>query len=78
MFGRYGIPKEIVSDNGPCFHSTGYKRFSDNWDFKHTKISPQYPTSNGMVERTIQTVKKTIRKCRTTPKGDGISPLVNS
>ena len=88
MFSRYGIPKEVVSDNGPCFHSKKYKKFSKDWDFKHTKSSPKYPRSNGMVERTIQTVKKTIRKCRkrgedvheamlvlrTSPKVDGLSP----
>ena len=39
-----------------------YKRFSKHWDFKHINSSPNYPQSNGQIERTIQTVKKNLRK----------------
>jgi transposase InsO family protein len=64
MFARYGIPKVVISDNGPQFSAGEYKRFAKEWDFTHTTSSPRYPQSNGLVERTIQTVKKTIRKCK--------------
>ena len=63
IFSRFGIPREIVSDNGPCYSSINYKRFAKEWDFNHVTISPEYPRSNGMVERTFQTVKRTIKKC---------------
>ena len=63
-FSKFGIPTEVISDNGPCYNAKKYKRFSKDWDFKHNTSSPSYPKSNGMAERTIQTVKKTIRKCR--------------
>ena len=63
-FSRFGTPKEVITDNGPCYDSRVYKHFSKSWDFKHNTSSPLYPESNGMAERTVQTVKKTIRKCK--------------
>ena len=64
IFSRFGIPSEVVSDNGPCYSSINYKRFAKEWDFKDVTSSPEYPRSNRMVEHTIQTVKRTIKKCR--------------
>lgn len=62
IFAGYGIPKIVISDNGPEFSSSLYLNFSTKWDFKHITSSPHYPKSNGLVERTIQLVKKTLRK----------------
>ena len=62
IFSRHGIPKEVISDNGPEFSSTSFSNFAKQWDFKHNPSSPRYPQSNGLIERTIQTVKKTLRK----------------
>lgn len=62
IFSRYGIPKKVMSDNGPEFIGKAYKKFSRNWDFKHDSSSPRYPQSNGQVERMIQYVKKTLKK----------------
>ncbi len=63
VFSRMGVPQEVVSDNGPEFSSGEYTIFAKNWKFKHNTTSPTYPQSNGCVERMIQTVKKTIKKC---------------
>lgn len=63
IFAKHGIPKLIISDNGPQFKSREYKKFATEWDFSHVTSSPEYPQSNGLVERTIQTVKKTLHKC---------------
>ena len=62
IFSKYGIPKEVFSDNGPEFSSAEYKSFSKQWDFHHETSSPEYPQSNGCVERMIQTVKKCLKK----------------
>ena len=51
-----------MSDNGPEYIGSAYKKFSKEWDFEHDSSSPKYPESNGQVERTIQLVKKTLRK----------------
>ena len=62
IFAKYGIPKEIVSDNGPEFYAKAYNNFCKSWDIYDNPSSPEYPESNGLVERTIQTVKRTLRK----------------
>lgn len=88
MFSIHGIPKEVFSDGGPQFTSSQFNRFRQTWDFKHTRSSPHYPQSNGQVERTVQTVKRALRKAlesgedpylalltiNTTPDASGSSP----
>lgn len=88
IFARFGIPKSVISDNGPQFTSQEYKLFSQQWDFAHTTSSPEFPQSNGFIERTIQTVKHSLTKAlsseedpylallalRTTPGKDKLSP----
>ena len=88
VFARFGIPKSVVSDNGPQFASQEYKLFFQQWDFIHHTSSPEYPQSNGFVERTIQTVKRSLKKAmvnkedpalallalRTTPGKDNTTP----
>ena len=49
IFSRHGIPKEVISDNGPEFSSTSFSNFAKQWDFKHNPSSPRYPQSNGLI-----------------------------
>ena len=64
IFSRHNIPSIVISDNGPEFSSRRYRQFAKHWDFHHKTSSPEYPQSNGLVERTIQTIKQTLRKSR--------------
>nr|XP_006815368.1 PREDICTED: uncharacterized protein K02A2.6-like [Saccoglossus kowalevskii] len=66
MFARFGIPKEVVTDNGPQFSSHEYAYFAKQWGFCHTTSSPGYAQANGQIERTVQTVKEMIKKCEET------------
>ena len=50
FFSRHGIPREERSDNGPCFSSADFKKFSKDWGFKHTASSPYISHSNGLAE----------------------------
>ena len=61
IFARFGIPHEIISDNMP-FQSKEFLTFSKDWGFKTTTSSPNFPQSNGQVERTIQTLKRVLKK----------------
>ena len=68
MFGRFKILMEWVTYSGPQFASTAFKEFANNWEFKHTTISPTYSQSNEQVECTVQTIKNILKKC--TMSGD--------
>ena len=57
LFSRFGIPVEMVTDNGPQFSSNEMKEFSDSYGFRHITTSPHYPQANGLAERTVKTVK---------------------
>ena len=63
-FSQFGSPNELVTDNGPEFTSHYFKSFSRTWDFQHRTINPHFHQSNGLVERCIQTVKRTLKKAK--------------
>ena len=62
-FGEQGAPTKVISDNGRHFDSECYREFARQWEFEHVTSSPHFPQSNGFIERTIQTVKNTLKKC---------------
>ena len=64
IFSQYGIPKELITDNGPEFTSHYFKNFSKSWDFQHQTVNPHYHQSNGLAERSIQIVKRTLKKAK--------------
>ena len=53
MFARFGIPEQVISDNGPQFSSLEVLDFLRHYNFQHTTSSPLYPQSNGMAEKTV-------------------------
>jgi transposase InsO family protein len=64
IFSRHGIPAEVVSDNGPQYSSREFQAFAESWEFKHTTVSPLNPQANGLVERTVQTIKDLLVKSK--------------
>jgi len=64
LFSRYGIPDQIVTDNGPQFIAEEFKQFCLGNGIKHTLIAPYHPSSNGEAERFVQTFKTAIRKAK--------------
>lgn len=84
MFSRFGIPKTVRSDNGGCYASEAFAIFSKDYGFELHTSSPKYPESNGLAERSVQTIKrlweksddfnKSIMIYRATPLESGQSP----
>ena len=64
IFAEYGIPDTIRSDNGPQYSCELFAQFTSEWNIDHVTSSPHFPESNGFIERTIQTLKQTMRKAR--------------
>ena len=63
-FAMLGLPQNIVSDNGPAFVSSEFKHFCLSNGIKHTCVAPYHPSSNGLAERAVQTVKNGLKKER--------------
>ena len=61
LFSSYGLPKQIISDNGPQFTSVEFQTFMKENGIKHIRSSPYHPASNGQVERFIQTFKRSLK-----------------
>ena len=47
MFAAYGLPTQLVSDNGPQFTADEFKIFLQANGIKHIKCAPYHPASNG-------------------------------
>ena len=61
MFAHFGLPQQVVSDNGPQFTSEQFAHFMAVNGVKHIQTSPYHPASNGAAERLVQTVKQGLR-----------------
>jgi len=61
MFARYGLPEQLVSDNGPQLTSNEFERCMKQNGIKHIKTSPYHPASNGEAERFVQTFKRSLK-----------------
>ena len=61
-FARWGIPNEVVTDNGPQFVSDEFARFAKEWNFRHITSSPYHSQSNGKAESAIKIVKTLLKK----------------
>jgi len=64
IFKEHGIPSKLVTDNGSQYKSAAFQEFSRNYGFTHVTSSPMYSQSNGFSERTVQTVKDLLHKCK--------------
>ena len=51
IFSRYGIPEEVVTDNGLQFDCNAFCKFSKEYQFRHVTGNPYYLRSNGEAER---------------------------
>ena len=55
-FARHSMPKVVFSDNISQYSSHEFKKLYKSWDFINKTSSPDFPQSNGFVERAIQTI----------------------
>jgi hypothetical protein len=58
---HFGVPDILLSDNGPCFIAKVSQTFCKLYGMKKQFTLPYRPQSNGVVERTNQTVMQQLR-----------------
>ena len=61
LFAVHGLPDQVVSDNGPQFLSKDLQCFIKENGNKHTRCALYHPSSNGLAERFVQTLKNALR-----------------
>ena len=61
LFARYGIPAQLVSDNGSQFTSEEFQQFLKKNRIKHITSAPYHPTTNGLAERSVGSFKKAMK-----------------
>ncbi|XP_038690528.1 uncharacterized protein LOC119989207 [Tripterygium wilfordii] len=66
---RFGVPKEIVTDNGPQFASHKFQEFCANWGIKVDFTTPRHPQCNGQAEASNKTLIRTLEKRLEKAKG---------
>ena len=74
LFSVEGIPDEIMSDNGPPFNGKEFSSYLTGLGIRHTTSSPNYPRSNGFIERQIQTLKRLLEKANSSRRSHPRSP----
>ncbi|VFQ79290.1 unnamed protein product [Cuscuta campestris] len=67
---RFGVPQQIITENGTQFEARGFNEFLQSWGIKHSYAAVGYPQTNGQVENTNRTIvdglKKKIMECKST------------
>ncbi|PAA85105.1 hypothetical protein BOX15_Mlig029664g9 [Macrostomum lignano] len=61
LFSQQGVPKCLVSDNGPSFVSEAVTGWLTQIGCSHITTPAYHPQSNGIAERMVRTVKETIK-----------------
>jgi len=67
IFSRFGLPEQIVSDNGPPFQSSEYELFLKMNGIQRVLTSPYHQSSNGQAERFVQTFKNFMKAASAAP-----------
>ena len=62
IFTTYGIPNEILSDNGTNLVSEAVETFFNPTKLRHRRTTPYHPQTNGKLERFNGTIGKMLSK----------------
>ena len=67
MCARYGIPEQLVTDNGPQFTASEFELCMTANGVKHIRTSPYHPSSNGEAERFVRVFKHALKASKGDP-----------
>lgn len=60
---RHGVPKEIMTDNGPPFSSLFFEQLTSLLGANNLFVPAYHPEANGVVERFMSTLRRKILTC---------------
>jgi len=75
-FSCFGIPKCLVSDNGPAFKAEEFQAWLNSIGCRQLTIAPYHPQSNGIAERFVRTMKEQLKNCPTSKFRDTINKFL--
>ena len=61
-FANHGLPIMLVSDNGSTFTSAEFQKFVEMNGIIHTTSAPYSPSSNGLAENAVKSLKSALYK----------------
>lgn len=61
IFGHFGLPQQLVSDNGPQLVSEEFEAFVKVNEIQHIRSAPYHLSTNGLAERFVQTMKQALK-----------------
>ena len=64
LFSSYGLPEQLVSDNGPQFSSEEFMKFIKSNKICHICCSLYHPFSNGLAEWFVRLFKEAMKASR--------------
>ncbi|CAM4584726.1 unnamed protein product [Caretta caretta] len=64
LFSHFGLPEQLVSDNGPQFVSQEFQNFMKANGIHHIMSAPYHPSTNALAERFVQTMKQALKSAR--------------
>ena len=73
VYCNFGLPKKVLTDNGPCFRSVDFNEFHTKLGVTTKTISSYNHASLGSTEWMVQTVKQIMVK---NPKGAWLTMLI--
>ena len=62
IFTQFGVPREIVTNQGSQFTSKLMKELTNKYGIRHCKSSPYHPQANGQVESTNKVLQAIMTK----------------
>ena len=85
VFHERGAPKQLLSDNGPCYQSQKMKDLLRKWGVEHVFSCAYRASGNGIIERHHRTIKRMMARSgggvqemlywyNFSPKADGLVP----
>ena len=61
VFPVFGLPQQLVSDNGPQFISAEFEKFMKENGVKHVRPALYHPLTNGLAERFVQSFEQALK-----------------